>query len=313
MSRVDAAGTVLRVETPPRGVATLTATSRVYVDLQRTAPLGDLVGAAPTLSNAQPIVVYGAVDAVINLNGTDHVFAHESAREGQILRWAAADSAPQAVANTPILNGPPIVHGASIYFTAGIPSPVGAIAPYELWRYDIGTGARALSNLAKAGGSVERLTLDSQRGILYVVATRTPGQISLYRARGDSVELLTDLDDKGLPSFAMLSDKVLLCDGHTLWVTDGSVAGTQKLVLDSKLEIRDPCVAHAGLAYFSADDGKHGRELWRSDGTAAGTYLEADIAPGALGSDPGELLSAGGLLYFRANHPLYGEEPWVVR
>jgi ELWxxDGT repeat protein len=52
------------------------------------------------------------------------------------------------------------------------------------------------------------------------------------------------------------------------------------------------------VVYFAADDGIHGRELWRSDGTAAGTSLVRDIVPGPDGSELMDLTNVQGTLYF---------------
>ena len=59
----------------------------------------------------------------------------------------------------------------------------------------------------------------------------------------------------------------------------------------------------SGTLYFSADDADHGVELWRSDGTEAGTLLVRDIVPGPRGARPRDFVAVGGTLYFFVNDP----------
>src|SRR5262249_21148063 len=93
--------------------------------------------------------------------------------------------------------------------------------------------------------------------------------------------------------------------GEEPWVSDGTPAGTQ-LVKDinqntpqnnpssNPTEYTDV----TGIAYFAATTIADGRELWRSDGTAAGTWEVADLALGDSSSSPADLISVGGHLVF---------------
>ncbi|ANE51421.1 ELWxxDGT repeat protein [Flavisolibacter tropicus] len=66
------------------------------------------------------------------------------------------------------------------------------------------------------------------------------------------------------------------------------------------------------VSYFFSNDGIHGNELWRSDGTTAGTYLVKDINPfGDASSGGANIIAANGLLFFAASTGDYGLEPWV--
>lgn len=101
--------------------------------------------------------------------------------------------------------------------------------------------------------------------------------------------------------------------GIELWKTDGTVAGTAQVV-DLNAGAADGYGGHSGLGYgtqpfatyfngevyFSGSDGTGGYELWKSDGTAAGTTLVLDINSGAANSSPVAFAVHAGELFFSA-------------
>src|SRR5207248_2166768 len=81
-----------------------------------------------------------------------------------------------------------------------------------------------------------------------------------------------------------------------LWRTDGTSAGTKPLtdrILNSDA-FRPGIAAYNRNVYFAAKDGKHGMEVWRSNGTVHGTGLFADLRPGPEGSNPSQFVATLG-------------------
>ena len=164
-------------------------------------------------------------------------------------------------------------------------------------------------------------------GTLYFSASEGTHGRELWKSDGTTAGTVMVKDiwpgaNGGNPNFfATLNDTLyfLASDGThgpELWKSDGTTAGT--------IMVKDinPGATYNGFhtpayltnvndtLYFQASDSTHGRELWKSDGTTAGTVMVKDINPGPNGSGPDHFTNLNGILYFTANDGTHGGELW---
>ncbi len=107
-------------------------------------------------------------------------------------------------------------------------------------------------------------------------------------------------------------------DGNELWSTDGSSAGTtivkniNTTITGTPNLINQPfsTMEMNGYRFFAAGSPDHSMELWKSNGTTAGTIMVKDIWPGKGPSSPQNFFMHGGYIYFSANDGVHGNELW---
>lgn len=185
----------------------------------------------------------------------------------------------------------------------------------ELWFTD-GTpaGTQLLVDAVPGGFGSEPNNLKAFRGGALFTATEAPSDAALWFTDGTPagthklwVSTSQDIADLvvvgGMGYFLAGKDAA-----GPLWKTDGTVAGTVEIALSpgtlSSKYVDDLAVLPGSQLFcFTATTTAHGRELWISDGTSAGTQLLADLVPGSFGSAPQNLTPWASRLVFTASAP----------
>ncbi|MBA4850375.1 ELWxxDGT repeat protein [Emticicia sp. BO119] len=103
-----------------------------------------------------------------------------------------------------------------------------------------------------------------------------------------------------------------------LWVTDGTPSGTfllKDINPNTKSDIKNIKVVSIGgvfKAFFSANNGTLGEELWVTDGTPDGTKLVKDINTNSSGSMPANFEQFQDKVLFSAIDATHGRELWIT-
>jgi ELWxxDGT repeat protein len=198
------------------------------------------------------------------------------------------------------------------------------VAVARLWKSD-GSAAGTMP-VADVWGD----TLIAGHSLLFFV-----GPAGLWKSDGTSAgtSLVKELSlatsirfNNRLSDFETVGDRIFftaLIPGDykfELWTSDGTPDGTYPLTIGPEPAGSEPAslIAANGWLYFTALDRDHGRQLWRSDGSLAGTSrLTAFTAGVATGSDPrfpgDDMASTGRLLFFPADDGVHGRELWALR
>jgi ELWxxDGT repeat protein len=172
-----------------------------------------------------------------------------------------------------------------------------AYNPYgwtELWRTDGTPDGTARVKDIYPGGNADLSFPTVINGKAYFTANDGTNGSEPWVSDGtaDGTFMLANLDGAASSStvygFISVGNRIFIFADGRLWIVDGSV-----FQVPVTIESSGGFIAAGNTVYMSAWTEDTGRELWKTDGTAAGTQLVRDIRPGPESSFSTFLLSSG--------------------
>lgn len=178
------------------------------------------------------------------------------------------------------------------------------------------------------GGSTPAFDFAVANDFVFLRARTETTGTELWKTDGTSAgtrrvrDIVSGPDDTSLFDFVYVNGTLFFTaddgiHGLELWKSDGTEAG-MVLVRDinpgadsafGQIGFRNLTNVN-GTLFFIAEDGIHGRSLWKSDGTEAGTALVKDLIPTQTFDTPDSLVNVDGMLFFAGPSPSGGEALW---
>jgi ELWxxDGT repeat protein len=286
---------------------------------------------APTLTNIDGILYFSGANT---LNGFEPWKSDGTDAGTVMIANVAKDAAPASDPRDLI------AAGDWIYFDAwdgiGAVTSNGG-APRSVWRSD-GTPEGTLRLVEKPsdpyalqGTPIGRSLFFDNHGLWTTDGTpegteaasefvhRFPGPPTIVSVVGDKIfasvssnfELWATTTAPGAPAvslgvaggrgFANVAGRAMFFGpGNSLWISDGTPAGTQAVVSDLGASGTGSTAVMGGYLYFSTTINNTNAKLWKSDGTFEGTVVVTDLPAGAVSFTP-----AGKNLFFLSNGKLW--------
>nr|WP_254628059.1 ELWxxDGT repeat protein [Myxococcus sp. CA040A] len=220
--------------------------------------------------------------------------------------------------------GAPLLFNGLMYFPAS-----DTASGYELWKSDGTTAGTLLAVDVFPGSATSNISnINVVGGSLFFTAYDSTATYALWQSDGTQAgtqRLLTapsNLNNVNVLGGSVYFSAREASTGSSvyteLWVSDLTAAGTRVVkdinpgtslgafstLATSYFGILD------GVLYFGANDGVSNTELWRSDGTAAGTTQVKDLFGPVSESSPANLVVSNGRVFFTANEGSHGAELW---
>jgi ELWxxDGT repeat protein len=228
----------------------------------------------------------------VNYNGLTYFSANDGSGDALFSTDATAantqlvGSEGEGAANLTVANGLLyFVTDHGLFETNG--NTVSPVAPFNV-------SAALVSDLTNCGGELYFAAERNQQPGVWVIPTAGAAPVELVTIQATNVGFIN-------PDFASTASKVFFVfadaqDNITLYTTQGTPGST---VAVTTLDDLSGLAPFGNDVYFDGYDPSHGNTLWRSDGTAQGTGMFADV-PVALPGNDSDIAVAGNYIYFAA-------------
>jgi ELWxxDGT repeat protein len=283
------------------------------------------VGGTTLVKDIRVGLANSEISYLVNVNGVLYFGANDGVHGKELWRsdgtldgtFMVADVAPGAVSSDPreLIN----LNGTLLFSAAD------GVAGAELWR-SAGTAATTslVEDLIPGPSTANPSTFRVAGDISYFITTESNSETRLWRTDG-TAEGTWQITKKQLRTTHYTPAEMELVDGTLyfpeyvsstlfhLWKYEPTAAAPELVYsyFSNGSGSVNPKNVN-GVLYFTASAGAGGSELWRSDGTQAGTTLAGDLWVGSGSSNPDNLTNVNGTLFLFANDGTSTNSLWKV-